>query len=132
MHHILKQEYHKYGAGTNKVGVRGSVQRDSANMLLVVKNGKMAQPASVLRSLVPNKKGNYIWTIRPPRSKKWVPVYVGKAGGNEVVGKPKPEGNLRKRFNDYINENTFGPQKEVKKFAVMVDLMSRNFSICIR
>jgi hypothetical protein len=98
----------------------------SDNCLLVVQHGRMAAAWKVLRAQVPDKPGNYIWTIRAPKARKWVPVYCGKAGGGTT------DGTLKSRFKNYINERTFGPENEKLKFWAMVDAMSRGFSIEIR
>ena len=94
------------------------------NSLLVVENGRMAGDWRALRAAVPDVPGNYIWTIRPPGGRHWVPVYCGMAG-NECCG------TLRRRFKDYINKHTFGPKAEPRKYWPMLDTMYRKFSIRI-
>ncbi|GFR51308.1 hypothetical protein Agub_g13672 [Astrephomene gubernaculifera] len=93
----------------------------TGNALLVVVMGEMVDDPSELRAQVPKGPGNYIWTIRAPRAKNWVPVYCGKANS------------LTDRFTSYINmDGTFGPRSELAKYWPMVDAMSRGFSIEIR
>ena len=93
--------------------------------LSVVEGGQLTDDWRKLRSAVPDIPGNYLWCIRAPKAKTWVPVYIGKAGGSS-------DATLRSRLEGYIQEGSVGPIKEPTKHAVFIDAMSRGFAIEIR
>ena len=94
--------------------------------LEIARHGKLVKDCNELRALVPDVPGNYVWAIKAPKSRLWVPVYCGKAGGG------KSRATLRRRFKAFIWRKTFGPLAEPKKRWAMVDAMSRGFSIQCR
>lgn len=97
----------------------------------IVQRGRLVADSCDLKTMFPEKVGNYIICVRPPSgpgATAWIPVYIGEAGGVSAGG------TLRSRMANYLSNKhrTFGPYKEQSKYAALLELQARGFSIQVR
>ena len=85
--------------------------------------GKMHPYENLLRQLdvLSRLPGLYIWLVRVPRGRTWIPVYLGEAI------------DLAIRLRAYVHKDgTWRPSGERVKAGLMLDLQQRGFSVQVR